>query len=144
MCFGDFNVVVEDSEKEGGIQGSTFASNFLKELLFDLSTIDLGYSGKQFTWWNKRWGRGAIRERLDQAFASPSWRVAFPKASVIHLGAINSDHHPLLIDTNPVEEFTPRPFRFEAMWIRDPRCGGVIKKGMGFNDHRLSILYPVS
>ena len=60
MCFGDFNVVVEDSEKEGGIQGSTSVSNFLKELLFDLSAIDLGYSGKQFTWWNKRWGRGAI------------------------------------------------------------------------------------
>ena len=59
MCFGDFNVVVEDSEKEGGIQGSTSAPNFLKELLFDLSAIDLGYSGNQFTWWNKRWGRGA-------------------------------------------------------------------------------------
>jgi hypothetical protein len=54
--------------------------------------------------------------------------VAFPKASVIHLGAVNSDHHSLLIDTNPVEEFTPRPFRFKAMWIRDPQCGGVIKK----------------
>jgi hypothetical protein len=54
--------------------------------------------------------------------------MAFPKASVIHLGAVNSDHNPLLVDTNPNEKVIPRPFRFEAMWIRDSRCGGVIKK----------------
>jgi hypothetical protein len=128
MCFGDFNVAVEESEKEGGHSGSSSAPNFLKELLFDLGVVNLGYSGTQFTWWNKRWGKGAIRERLDRAISNIDWRMTFPKAAVIHLGAINSDHNPLLVDTNPTEEFVPRPFRFEAMWTRDPRCGGVIKK----------------
>uniref|UniRef100_A0A2N9FNE5 RNase H type-1 domain-containing protein n=1 Tax=Fagus sylvatica TaxID=28930 RepID=A0A2N9FNE5_FAGSY len=104
MCFGDFNYVVEESEKEGGNRGSTSTLNFLKELLFELEAIDLGFSGNLFRWWNKRWGRGAIRERLDREISNPSWRLAFPKASVFHLGAINSDHAP------------------------DPRCGGVIKE----------------
>ena len=109
MCFGDFNVVVEDSEKEGGTRGNTSAPNFLKELLFNLGAVDLGHSRNKFTWWNKRWGKGVIRERLDRAISCTSWRVAFPKASVIHLGSVNSDHSPLFINTNPADEFLQSP-----------------------------------
>jgi hypothetical protein len=54
--------------------------------------------------------------------------MAFPKAVVLHLGTINSDHAPLLVNTNPSEEFCPKAFRFEAIWVRDPRCGGIISK----------------
>ena len=43
-----------------------------------------------------------------------------------HLGALNSDHCPLLIDTNPEDAFSPRPFCFEAVWAKDPRCYDVI------------------
>ena len=120
--------MVDESEKEGGNRGGTSTPNFMKELLFELEAIDLGFSGNQFTWWNKRWGRGAIRERLDRAISNPGWRLTFPKASVFHLGAINSDHAPLLADTNPNDDFCSRPFRFEAMWVRNPRCGGIIKE----------------
>lgn len=52
----------------------------------------------------------------------------FPKAVVFHIRAINSDHNPLLIDTSPQESFSPRPFQFEAIWSRDPRCFEVIDK----------------
>ena len=143
MCFGDFNVVMEEAKKEEGKRGSFSSLNFLKDLMSDLGAIDLGYSGNQFTWWNKRWGKGAIRERLDQAIASIQWRMAFPKASVIHPRAVNSDHNPLLMDTNPNEKFIPRLFRFEEMWIRDSRCGGVIKKAWDTkcSGSHFSILY---
>ena len=128
ICFGDFNVVLENSEKIGGNFGSASTPNYLKELTFDLGAIDLGFVGNKFTWWNKRWGRGSIKERLDRAISDQCWRTLFPNASVVHLGAINSDHTPLIIDTNPSEEFFPRPFRFEAIWTRDPRCSGVINE----------------
>ena len=82
MCFGDFNYVVAEAKKEGGIQGSASTPNFLKDLLFELKAFDLGYSRSKFTWWNKRWGREAIRERLDRAIVNPSWRLLFPKATV--------------------------------------------------------------
>ena len=49
MCFEDFNVVVEDSEKEGRTRGNTSAPNFLKELLFNLGAVDLGHSRNKFT-----------------------------------------------------------------------------------------------
>ena len=43
-------------------------------------------------------------------------------------GAVNSDHCPLLIDTHPSDVNALRPFRFEAMWTKDPRCNGVISE----------------
>ena len=91
MCFGDFNIVVDESKKDGGKRGTSSTPNFLRELLFDLGAKDLGYVGNKYTWWNKRWGNDAIRETLDRAISNSSWRTSFPKASILHLGAISSD-----------------------------------------------------
>ena len=119
---GDFNVVINDSQKDGGTAGSSSTPSFLKELLFYLAAVDLGFVGNKFTWTNRRWGRHAIRERLDRGIANIDWRLAFPRASVYHLGAVNSNHCPLIINDNPVDSFLPKPFRFEAVWAKDPQC----------------------
>ncbi len=65
VCLGDFNVILEDSEKEGGRVGSSSTPNYFKDLMFELGSIDLGFVRKKFTWSNRRWGKGSIRERLD-------------------------------------------------------------------------------
>jgi hypothetical protein len=126
LCMGDFNTITMDSEKEGGRAGNSSSTNFLNDLMFDLGAIDLGFTGNKFTWSNKRWGRGSIRERLDRGIANVNWRMTFPKAVIYHLGAINSDHSPLLLDTNPLDIHCPRPFRFIAAWIRDSRCAEIV------------------
>ena len=45
--------------------------------------------------------------------------TSFLKATISHLGAIKPNHTPILLDTNPNEEFIHMPFRFEATWLRD-------------------------
>ena len=55
-----------------------------------------------------------------------SRRLAFSKATIQHLGAINSDHYLILLDTQPADHYLPRPFRFEAAWTRDTKCFGII------------------
>ena len=77
---------------------------------------------------HSQWASSAIKRRLDRGIASISWRLAFPKASVSHLGAINSDHTPILLDTNPDDSFAHRPFRFEAAWVRDNGCIFVVER----------------
>uniref|UniRef100_A0A2N9I911 Protein kinase domain-containing protein n=1 Tax=Fagus sylvatica TaxID=28930 RepID=A0A2N9I911_FAGSY len=115
-------MILDVKEKSGGRVGSNSALNYLSSLMFELGAVDLGYAGAKFTWCNKRWGRGSIRERLDRGIANMEWRMEFPRATVLHLGAVNSDHCPLLIDTNPVDVRCPRTFCFEAMWAEDARC----------------------
>ena len=125
---GDFNYIVNAEEKYGGVKGGTLAPNYLKELMFDLEAINLGYSGNKFMWAKGRWGSAAIKERLDRGLASISWRQVFLKASVQHLGALNSDNLSILLDTNPDDCFSPRPFHIEAAWIQDERCQEVIEQ----------------
>nr|POE55508.1 hypothetical protein CFP56_67927 [Quercus suber] len=52
---------------------------------------------------------------------------AIDLGSSAHLGAIGSDHTPLLLDTCPSDSFAHRPFRFIAAWIRDPNCYSVVE-----------------
>jgi hypothetical protein len=128
ICFGDFNEMVDSIEKEGGRIGCSSAPNYLKNMLFDLGAIDLGFSSNKFTWTNKRWGPNCIRERLDRGIANISWRLAFPEAAILHLGVIKFNYAPILLDTNPSNPFTSRPFRFEAAWARDSGCYRVIEE----------------
>ena len=60
--------------------------------------------------------------------ANISWRLSYPRATITHLGAIKSDHAPILLDTNPSDSFAHRAFRFEAVYLRDDRCNDVINE----------------
>ncbi|XP_075636797.1 uncharacterized protein LOC142609040 [Castanea sativa] len=128
VCMGDFNFIISDNEILGGNRGGSSATNYLKELIFEFGAIDLGCSGNKFTWAKRGWGNSAIKRRLDRGIANISWRLAFPRASIAHLGAISSDHAPLLLDTNPKDSFAHRPFRFEAARIRDNNCNSIVEK----------------
>ena len=126
VCFGDFNFTLSQEDMRGGSSRVSSATNLLREFIFDFSAVDLGFSGNKFTWAKGKWGSAAVKRRLDRGIASIAWRLAFPKASISHLGAFCSDHTPLILDTCLKETFAHRPFRFEAAWIRDPRCYSII------------------
>nr|POE62213.1 hypothetical protein CFP56_39540 [Quercus suber] len=126
VCFGDFNYTLSQEDKKGGSSSAPLATNHLRELMFDFSAVDLGFSGNKFTWAKGKWGSAVIKRRLDRGIASMAWRLAFLKACISHLGAFCSDHTPLILDTCPKETFAHRPFQFETAWIRDPSCYFVI------------------
>ena len=124
IFFEDFNIVLDSEEKDGGRAESSMSPNFLKDIPFELGAIDLGFTRSRFNWRKKRWGKNVLRERLDRGISSISWRLVFPKETVHHLGAINSNKCPILLDTQPVDHYLPRPFKFEATWTRDTKCYG--------------------
>ena len=65
----------------GGNKGGSSSINYLKELLFELNAVDLGYSGNKFTWARGKWGKASIKRRLDRGVENISWRLAYPRAT---------------------------------------------------------------
>lgn len=98
--FGDFNTVIDQMDKQGGRPVAQSSAGGLRGVVQDRGLIDLGFTGHQFTWNNKRSGGANIQERLDRGFGNGQWRLLFPQAFIQHLPSLNSDHKPLLLNTS--------------------------------------------
>ncbi|GKV05206.1 hypothetical protein SLEP1_g17240 [Rubroshorea leprosula] len=118
VLIGDFNDVINQSEKfGGGIVCQSRVRSYL-DCMNDCHMQDIGYIGPKFTWLNMRNNHQLIRERLDRAWANPDWRLLFPEANLYHLPRFNSDHHPIMLDLCPnLSRMGPRPFRMEKFWL---------------------------
>ncbi|KAL6180520.1 hypothetical protein ACLB2K_047182 [Fragaria x ananassa] len=128
VVIGDFNEIVLDSEKDGGVPRNATQKNRFQTALDDVELIDLGYFGAIFTW-----KEGDVKCRLDREVATPSWLDLFPASTVTHLPPIHGDHVPILLgvyETAPVSrERVKSHFRFESSWTVHEECKGVVEEG---------------
>ncbi|XP_075095384.1 uncharacterized protein LOC142173668 [Nicotiana tabacum] len=94
---GDFNVILHEDEKIGGLpvhppkyKDFVFCVNFC-------GLFEQGYKGSPFTWWNGRSNAECIFKRLDRIFVNLSFQNMLPTIEVEHLIRTGSDHAPLLM-----------------------------------------------
>jgi hypothetical protein len=127
LCIGDFNFVLDRSEKLGGCPVASFSHYSFRNFIDHHGLVDIGFARNPYTWFNKRKGFATIKERLDRALASLDWVHLQPEFSLIDLPAPISDHNPILLNTNTTSSFLPRPFKFDELWTFDPSCGLVIE-----------------
>lgn len=85
LVIGDFNQVVDPTEKLGGQRLTRTHTASLWNFLNNGGLIDLGFSGPRYTWTNNRRGAGKIRERLDRAVCNSLWQLRFSGHGVRHL-----------------------------------------------------------
>ncbi|CAL9012590.1 unnamed protein product [Prunus brigantina] len=71
LVMGDFNDILEASEKEGGRPRSVQSMAAFRGFVTDSNLLDLGYEGFPFTWRNRR-DDGGIQERLDRGLLTPT------------------------------------------------------------------------
>ena len=102
-----------------------------RDVVDELGFVDLGFTGKKFTWRGKR-GEAMILERLDHAFATPTWLELFPATRVQHIHSNASDHNPIVINPEGVVQCKNKPFRFESMWMKEDGCRNTIIDAWGF------------
>jgi hypothetical protein len=104
LCCGDFNEVLHSWEKEGGSVKPQGCMDKFKETLELCELDDLGYVRDTFTWRNhSHSAKSYIRERLNRAVASLTWREHFPGFKVVNRDPHHSDHRPVIVDTHGLE-----------------------------------------
>ena len=68
---GDFNEVITEEEKVGGIPICQRKVRAILDCMNECQMMDLGFSGPKLTWTNKRELEGLIQCRLDRVWANP-------------------------------------------------------------------------
>jgi hypothetical protein len=100
LCAGDFNEILYQHEKEGGLLRPQAQMDRFREAMVDCELQDLGFEGDVYTWRNNnRRAQGYVRERLDRALANMEWRAHFATVHVLNGDPRHSDHRPIIIST---------------------------------------------
>lgn len=87
LCIGDFNMILDQSEKIGGRPFACSYIDLFCSFVNYYAMVDLGFFGNPYTWSNNREGGHLIKERLDRGFPSTQWIHLFPSFSIRHLHA---------------------------------------------------------
>ena len=92
LLLGDFNSILDSSEKLGGRLDPFVAnSKEFKDFVSNTQLLDLGFVGTKFTWSNNRMGMDRILEHLDRGLGNYIWVQSFGSHVSKHLAQIVSD-----------------------------------------------------
>ncbi|XP_019248496.1 PREDICTED: uncharacterized protein LOC109227757 [Nicotiana attenuata] len=114
---GDFNVILHEDEKKGGLVHPPEYEDFA----FCVNSCGLfkqGYKGSPFTWWNGRSNAACIFKRLDRIFVNLPFQNMLPTIEFEHLIRTGSDHAPLLMTCGEQTTKFVKPFRFLNFWTK--------------------------
>ncbi|XP_026400225.1 uncharacterized protein LOC113296103 [Papaver somniferum] len=92
-------------------------ANLFSNKILELDLVDLGTTGCSFTWSNKRSGHTLTEQRLDRGLATESWLLLYPNTTISNMLAIGSDHHPILLNSNPSWQSGRISFKFFGPWL---------------------------
>lgn len=112
---GDFNDILDASEKVGGVTHTVRSMLDFHTFVTDSRLLDLGFMGYPFTWRNRRLDVG-IQERLDRGLATDQWLYLYPDAKIHHLLVVGSDHVMLLLQTQSELKRWQRQFIYDPRW----------------------------
>ena len=99
LCFGDFNDILSQTEKEGDRLKEDRKIRSFKHCVDCCNFVELESKGCFYTWENNCFSGKLVKEKLDRALANPAWLMLNQNVSVSALPPVGSDHSPLLIDT---------------------------------------------
>ncbi|XVF60779.1 hypothetical protein PTKIN_Ptkin08bG0075900 [Pterospermum kingtungense] len=125
---GDFNEILSNQEKVGGLVRPAIQFARFREAIQDCSLLESPVLGSQYTW-QRKIGQEVVLERIDRGFSTQSWLDLYPSSVEKHLITSSSDHLALLFVVRKMESrfYSTQPsFKFENYWTRYAGCEQVI------------------
>jgi exonuclease III len=110
MICRDFNLILGSQERSSGNMWPR--DREFKNLIDELSMMDIPLQGRKYTWSN-----GTAMEKLDRFLISPSWNNVFPAVTQKALPNIASDHCPLECQCSTTFP-QANTFKFENYWLK--------------------------
>ncbi|KAH0734895.1 hypothetical protein KY285_010602 [Solanum tuberosum] len=111
FSIGDFNVIRAIKEKLGGLPYNMRKSLEFIVVIEVCGLMDLGFNGQKFTWSNNRGINYRVWKRLDRGMVNDSWVEKIPHTTITHLPSVGSDHCPLLMEINAINDNHIKYFR---------------------------------
>ncbi|XP_026429092.1 uncharacterized protein LOC113325071 [Papaver somniferum] len=126
LVIGDLNIILHDTEKFSTQPIDVNEAPLFGHKILDLDLVDLSTTGCPLTWSNKRSGHALIEQRLDRGLATESWLLLYPNTTISIMLAIGSDHHQILLNSNPTWQTGKIPFKFFGPWLDHKDCRKII------------------
>lgn len=122
---GDFNAILTNRERKGTMSHNRNQEmEEFAEFIKDMELIDVPVLGKKFTWFSSD---GKSKSRLDRFLITEGiieeWGVTSQWVGDRDI----SDHCPIWLDCR-VENWGPKPFRFNNCWLDDNRFSPFVKE----------------
>lgn len=109
---GDFNEIIDNSEKCGGPDRAEGTFGAFRSFLSQNDLFDLKHSGSFLSWRGKRHTH-LVLCRLDRALSNSDWADLFPACRSQYLKYKGSDHRPLLSFLDTAKKKGAKIFRFD-------------------------------
>ncbi|XP_026396227.1 uncharacterized protein LOC113290854 [Papaver somniferum] len=82
LVIGDLNVHLHD---ETNLFNVTMEDKYMQSQINTCGLMDLGLSGREYTWSSNNMGTGERKSRIDLALGNHDWNIHFPRAKLVHL-----------------------------------------------------------
>lgn len=129
---GDFNDIIENSEKTGGPARSEGSFGEFRAFISQCDLYDISHSGNCLSWRGVRYSH-LIHCRLDRAFSNSSWAEKFPSSRCYYLDFEGSDHRPLLSILEPNLKKKKGNFRYDRSMRNNPEISKIFEDSWNAN-----------
>ncbi|KAF8023889.1 hypothetical protein BT93_F1165 [Corymbia citriodora subsp. variegata] len=123
---GDFNAILDSSDRMGSPDIWILAFDELKECLEQAELFDLRYVGFRFTW-SSFSGVNRKQRKIDRVLVNNTWCSLFSYSEAAFLAPGISDHSPMVVRIlapNPRRS----PFKFFNMWMTHPDFSMIVSQ----------------
>ncbi|XP_050233163.1 uncharacterized protein LOC126681659 [Mercurialis annua] len=126
VIMGDFNAVMSNSDRIGGVDIDSQAGLDFKNWSDQANVIELKHQGHVFTWFNNQRGDKRIWRKLDWCFVNEIWMENWVDSYCRAENAGISDHCPLVVNFGNIVNDRRSIFRFFNIWCNHPRYHEIV------------------